>query len=135
MVIGYITYMENKIVIADLERDIRNMKIQIREERLRLKLEQEAERKALWGPGSHTAHPKGSNHYASKSWDVWELDNLQTKEYKYMGRFESIGELARTVCKDYYTIWQMKKRWEKVLAGKLKGKQGMRIKYRIEEAA
>jgi len=127
--------MENKIVIADLQRDIRNMKLQIQEERLRLKLEQEAERKAQWGPGSHTAHPKGSDHYASKTWNVWELVDKQTKEYKYIGVFESIGELARSVSKDYYTIWQMKKRWEKVLAGKLEGKQGMSIKYRIEEAA
>lgn len=133
MVTGYIIYMENKI--ADLQRDIRNAKIQIQEERLRLKLEQEEQRKAVWGPGSHTAHPKGSDHYASKPWDVWELANKQTKEYKYIGRFGSIGEIARSVCKDYYTIWQMKKRWEKVLSGQLAGKQGRSIKYRIEEAA
>jgi len=128
--------MENsKEKIKELQREIHAKKLQIQEERLRLKLEQEDQRRAQWGPGAHTSHPKGSDHHSSKTWDVWELANKQTKEYKYMGRFSSIGEIARAVSKSYYTIWQMKKRWERVLTGQLEGGQGKTIKYRIEEVA
>jgi hypothetical protein len=124
--------------IRVLEDEIKRKKLEIREERLRLKLLQAEQAKSSWGPGSHTSHPKGSDHHRAKPWDVWQrIDSTPESTYEYFGRFESIGEIARALGKDYYTVWMMKNRWDKYLSGKLTYKYPAKrkgLQYRIEEA-
>ena len=88
------------------------------------------ERRSRIGAGTHTNHPKGAEHHLAKGWNVWELIDRRHKEYKYVGRFGSIGEIAKTYHKDYYTVWQMKRRWETRITPK--GKP-VYVQLRIEE--
>ena len=115
--------------VQKLEDYIRAQRLKLKEEKIQLRAREVEEKLARVGQGTHTRHARGIDHYASKPWDVWELIDRPSREYRYVGRFGSIGEIAQVYNKDYYSVWQMKNRWEKL---KVQEPSRRAIQLRIE---
>ncbi len=120
--------------VKKLEDYIREKKLILKEEKILLRAREVEEKLARVGQGTHTRHARGIDHYASKSWDVWELTDRSSKEYTYVGRFGSIGEIAKVYNKNYYSVWQMKNRWEKLKENYILNPNKRSILLRIEPA-
>jgi hypothetical protein len=133
--------------IEDLKAQIELNKLQQREEATRLRVLREQrklirEAKMLQKAneiqlrGSHTAHPKGSDHHKAKNWNVWE--RVSDGEYEFLGTYGSIGEIARELGKTYMATWGMMRRWQKLSSGaeeyKYNKAKERGLQYRIEEA-
>jgi hypothetical protein len=120
-------HSEIKEKVKNIEEEIKLQKQLIKQEKELLRT---LERRSRIGAGTHTNHPKGAEHHLAKGWNVWELIDRKDKKYKYVGLFGSIGEIAKAYHKDYYTVWQMKRRWETRITPK--GKP-VYVQLRIEE--
>jgi hypothetical protein len=118
--------------VKKLEDYIRAQKLKLKEEKILLRAREVEEQLARVGQGTHTRHARGIDHYASKPWDVWELTDRSSKEYTYVGRFGSIGEIAKVYNKNYYSVWQMKNRWEKLKENYILNPNKRSILLRIE---
>ena len=118
--------------VKKLEDYIREKKLILKEEKILLRAREVEEKLARVGQGTHTRHARGIDHYASKLWDVWELVDRSSREYTYVGRFGSIGEIAKVYNKNYYSVWQMKNRWEKLKEDELLNPSKRAIQLRIE---
>jgi hypothetical protein len=128
----------------EIRQQMREAQEQIRLSRLLAKEAIEAERARLQIlraqhlklTGTHTAHPKGSEHHLSKSWNLWK--RVAPNEYEFMGKYGSIGEIARELGKSYMATWGMMRRWQKISSGaeeyKYKTAKFKGLQYRIEEA-
>lgn len=118
--------------VQKLEDYIRTQRLKLKEEKAQLRAREVEEKLARVGQGTHTRHARGIDHYASKPWDVWELVDRSSREYTYVGRFGSIGEIAEVYSKNYYSVWQMKNRWEKLKEDELLNPSKRAIQLRIE---
>ncbi len=118
--------------VQNLEEYVKTQRLKLKEEKILLRAREIEEQLARVGQGTHTRHASGKNHYASKPWDVWELTDRPSREYSYVGRFGSIGEIAKVYNKDYYSVWQMKNRWEKMKEDDLQNPRKRAIQLRIE---
>jgi len=118
--------------VKKLENYIREKSLILKEEKILLRAREVEEKLARVGQGTHTRHARGIDHYASKLWDVWELTDRSSKKYTYVGRFGSIGEIAKVYNKNYYSVWQMKNRWEKLKENYILNPNKRSILLRIE---
>jgi hypothetical protein len=126
--------------IEELKRQIEEAKQRIKLNRI-LAAEELSRREVLRAQtvqlrGSHTAHPKGSDHHKAKNWNVWK--RVSDGEYELLGTFGSMGDVARELGKSYMATWQMMKRWQKLSSGaeeyKYNKAKERGLQYRIEEA-
>ena len=65
------------------------------------------------GTGRHGKHAAGSAHPRSKKWNVWILQDLDTKEYVYDRVYDSLGEIADHFGLTYFGVSQMRLRWKR----------------------